>query len=88
MISLDSLIIALMAGLLGFIFNEFIKRKQAKAEFEEVAKAKENLSSKGYKITLDRLHGLDTETQREMELVRSRGYTVLSKNGKAIDVKI
>lgn len=85
--STDSLIIALIAGLLCFIFSEFIKRKKAKAEFEILMKAKENLSKKGYKITFDILHGLDDETQREITLVRSNGFTVLSKDGKQLTFK-
>lgn len=82
----NSLILSLCVGLFGFFCSQFLQRQREMKAHKQVGDAVRSLRAKGYKVSLDRLSGLDTDTQTEMERVRAVGYTVLDKDGKPIAI--
>lgn len=87
MLDTNSLALALFVGLLGFFCSQVLQHYRKMQTDKEVGEAVKSLRAKGYVVTLDRLDGFDSDTQTEMDRVRSVGYTVLDKNGKPIAVK-
>lgn len=81
--SYDYVVFALISGLIGWVVNEYFNSRQRKRADKELRRAITSLRKKGFDVTLDRLAGFDVETQREMEIARSAGYTV-TQSGKSI----
>lgn len=79
----DYIAFALISGLIGWVVNEYFNSRQRKRADKELQWAITSLRKKGFDITMDRLAGFDAETQREMDMVRSAGYTV-TQSGKPI----
>ncbi len=79
----DYIAFALISGLIGWVVNEYFNSRQRKRADKELQWAITSLRKKGFDVTMDRLAGFDAETQREMDMVRSAGYTV-TQSGKPI----
>jgi hypothetical protein len=75
-VSADYFVLASIFVLIGWGVSEYLKACERRRVQTEVTRAMHSLRKKGFEVTFDRLNRFDDETQREMELVRSVGYSV------------
>lgn len=80
----DVLLMVAIIGIWGIMLTPIIKRYMKNSDDKDIEQAVKALKHKGFNVTFDRISGFDEETQKEMELARSGGYTVLDIDNKAI----
>lgn len=76
---IERVVYTLLIGVLGFFCSLMWQRYRELEDHKLVGKADRSLREKGLTVEFDLLEGYDTETQIEMERVRSVGYTVFKK---------
>jgi len=81
---IERAVYTLLIGVLGFFCSLMWQRYRELEDHKLVGKAVRSLREKGFTVEFDRLEGYDTDTQIEMERVRSVGYTVIDKNGASV----